>query len=85
MSNRQLEENAEQLRNELLAEELGIPIEELEQLEWTEETVESDKGMPYHTLIEFSAGSPKEILDKISGLENGRSIRLSLNTFDEPE
>jgi len=85
MSNRQMEERSEQRHDETLAAELGITVEELEQLSYREELVASDEGCPYFYLIEFGDDCPKEILDKIDGLEDRRSIQLGINVFDEEE
>ena len=68
----------------MLAEELGISDDDLDELEWEFDEITSNDGHPYGYVITFSEDSPKEILDKIEGLDEYRSIRVSVNAFDEP-
>lgn len=67
-----------------LAAELGITDDDLELLEW--ETLEnsSDDGLPYDYVLTFDASCPPEILEKIDGLDEDRTIRVSVNAFDTP-
>jgi hypothetical protein len=84
MSNRQMEERAELRQDEVLADELGLTVEELETVGYELETVCSDDGHPNYTLVRFLNSSQKEVLDKISGLSN-MTVQVSLNTFDEDD
>ncbi|WP_293266733.1 hypothetical protein [Neptunomonas sp.] len=76
MSNRQLEEMQEEQAHRELATELGITYEDLCELEWSTDINESSDGLIYDHVITFSEDSPKDILSKIEGLENGCSIRV---------
>lgn len=71
-----LEEMQEEARNRNLARILGITYEELGQLEYNIETDESDEGLIYQHRVEFSANSPKTILQKIGQLEDGCRVSL---------
>ncbi len=85
MSNRQMEEMAEACRDAILARELGITVDELLQLDFEVTEEGSDDGVPYYILVQFGNEAPQEILDKIEGLEGGRSVRLDLNAFNAEE
>jgi len=67
-----------------LAAELGITDADLELLEW--ETLEnsSDDGLLYGFVLTFDEICPPEILEKIDGLDENRTIRVSVNAFDNP-
>lgn len=69
-------EMQEQASDEKLAQTLGISYEELCNLEWDIEADTSNDGLIYDYRIEFSANSPKHILDKIDGLEDGCRVYL---------
>jgi len=81
MSSRQMEERAEQRQTEILAEELGLTVEELDTVGYELEKFCSDDGHPYGILVRFLDESQKRILGKIKGLSN-MSMQVSLNTFD---
>ena len=81
MSNRQLEEKQGEMADRHLASELGITYEELSELEWDIDTNESKDGLVYGYIVTFTDSSPKKILDKIKGLEDGRVVRLSPSAF----
>ncbi|MCI5208484.1 MAG: hypothetical protein D3910_06755 [Candidatus Electrothrix sp. ATG2] len=83
MSNRQLEEMQEEASDRKLAAELGISYEELCELEWDIDTNESDDGLVYSYVVTFSDSSPKDILDKVDGLEDGRVVYLSPSAFSD--
>ena len=85
MSNRQMEERAEQRQGKILAEELGITVDELDQMNYSAELETSNDGVPYYYRVEFGDGCPQAILDKVDGLEGGRSVRLDANLFDAEE
>lgn len=78
MSSRQLEEMQEEQADRNIAEELGITYEELCQLDFEIDTNESSDGLVYEHIITFSDDSPQEILNKLSGLENGNTVRVQL-------
>jgi hypothetical protein len=85
MSNRQLEEMQEKLANQKLASELGISYDELLELEWDIDTNESNDGLIYEYIVTFSEESPKKILNKIEGIEEGYIVRLPPSSFEEPD
>ncbi|MDE1263841.1 hypothetical protein [Vibrio aestuarianus] len=67
-----------------LAEELGITDEELESLEWDTLENSSDDGLIYDFVLTFDESCPSEILEKIEGLSDDLTIRVSANAFDNP-
>lgn len=63
--------------NEALASALDITLEELDQLEWT---INADMGtdtLIYEVIVTFTNDSPKEVLEKISGLNTDNQVRLN--------
>jgi len=68
---------------ERIAKILDISLFDLVKLDYEIETDESDDGLIYNYRIEFSEDSPKEILDKISRLEDGRRVYLEPWELDE--
>lgn len=82
MSNRQPEERMEQRQTEVLTEELGLTVEELDTVGYELEEVCSDDGHPYYILVTFQDASQKAILSKISGLD-GMSVQVGLNALDD--
>ncbi|MEH2209184.1 hypothetical protein [Nostoc sp.] len=85
MSNREFEEMQEKLANQKLASELGISYDDLLELEWDIDTNESDDGLIYEYIVTFSEESPKKILNKIEGIEDGNIVRLQPSSFEEPD
>ena len=85
MSNRQLEERQEEFADKQLASFLGISLDDLYELEWNIDTDESKDGLIYHYIVEFHENSPKKILDKIEGLENGGPIFIPSHIFEPYE
>ncbi|WP_411132479.1 hypothetical protein AAFX34_09860 [Vibrio vulnificus] len=67
-----------------LAEELGITDEDLESLEWDTLENSSDDGLIYDFVLAFDESCPPEILEKIEGLSDDLTIRVSANAFDSP-
>ncbi|RDE61005.1 hypothetical protein [Aeromonas veronii] len=65
-----------------LAAELGITDEELGRLEWDVQENSSDDGLIYDFVLTFDENSPPEILEKIEGLSDDLTIRVSANAFD---
>ena len=68
---------------ERIAKILDISLFDLVELDYEIETDESDDGLIYNYRIEFSEDSPKEILDKISRLEDGCRVYLEPWELDE--
>lgn len=76
MSNRQLEERQERDFEKAVAEALGISINDLDKVEWTEDRDESGEGVHYGHIITFEEGSDQDVLNKIVGLEDNRWIKI---------
>ena len=85
MSNQQLEEMQEKWADEKLATALGISYDELHELEWSLDPNEGHDGAIYGYMVTFSEESPKEILNKIEGIDEGYSVSLPSCFFDEPD
>ncbi len=67
-----------------LAAELGITDEELGLLEWDAQENSSNDGLIYDFVLTFDESCPPEILEKIEGLSDDLTIRVSANAFDSP-
>jgi hypothetical protein len=67
-----------------LALELGITDEELEELDYDVHENASNDGLVYDYIIQFSQLNDPELLAKISGLDEHKATRVSVNAFDEP-
>ncbi|KQW99888.1 AT hook motif [Acinetobacter sp. Root1280] len=65
-----------------LATELGITDGDLATLEWETFEISSDDGLTYGFVLTFSKSCPHEILEKIEGLSDDLTIRVSANAFD---
>lgn len=78
-------EMREEERDKRLASTLGISFDELNCLQWDLNTNESEDGLVYGYILEFDKGSPKEILNKIEGLEDGCRVRISPWEFEDDE
>ena len=63
----------------LLAEELGITVDELQQLHYTIDDNASNDDLIYSYIIQFDDECPREILDRIDGLTNTNSVNVSVN------
>ncbi len=68
-----------------LANKLGITYDELLQLNYETDTEESDDGLVYNYIVRFSDNAPKEILDKIIGIENQNQVWFALWELDNSE
>lgn len=68
-----------------LALELGISESDLKQLDYEVQTNESNDGLIYDYILTFDDACPPEILEKIEGLSDDDTIRVSVNAFDEPD
>ncbi|KYC41041.1 hypothetical protein WA1_23270 [Scytonema hofmannii PCC 7110] len=66
---------------ERLAFELGIPIDELEELKWKIHENIGNDDITYGYKIEFSDDSPKHILEKVEGLSKTNCVDLNMNLF----
>lgn len=67
-----------------LARELGITDEDLEALEWETQEISNDDDFLFGYLLTFDDNCPSEILEKIDGLSEDLTIRVSANAFDTP-
>jgi hypothetical protein len=68
---------------DLIANELGISVEELEVLRYSEGANASEDGLIYNYYMTFEGGNPAEIMRKISGLE-GDTVRFEPSLFASP-
>jgi hypothetical protein len=69
----------------LLAEELGITVDELQLLHYTIDENTSNDGLIYNYIIQFDDECPREMLDKINGLTDTNCVNVSVNVFDRPD
>ncbi len=69
----------EDSRNEKLARILGVSYDELEQTKWKLDEEKSEEGLVHHLLIVFEKNSPRNILDKIKGLDENDTVWLDPN------
>ncbi len=76
MSNRQLEEQAEQHQNMAVAVALGISADDLDRLEWRIEDEISDDGALYGHNVYFEEGPDPGVLAKLSNRLTGAFIRI---------
>lgn len=77
-------EQREESADRSVAAALGITYDELMQLNWSMDTEESDDGLLYNYIVEIHDG-PREILDKVIGLEGGNTVYLSPWELDETD
>ncbi|MCS3871155.1 hypothetical protein J3D55_004071 [Chryseobacterium ginsenosidimutans] len=81
---RQLDDLFEQQSDEHIAKLLGITLEEFQSLEHSGVLDNSsDDGQIYEYYIEFDSQNPKEILNKITGINSSNTVYFSINDFDE--
>jgi len=59
-----------------LAKILGITYDELNQLDYEIETDESNEGLIYRYRFELTGNSPKQIIQKINRLQDGKRVYL---------
>ncbi|MGV8894211.1 MAG: hypothetical protein ACOH2K_14975 [Burkholderiaceae bacterium] len=83
MSNRLLEEARDKARDEKLAEELGITIDELEMLSPVVTDDSSDDGLLYRYVVQFSDTAPTHLLKKIHGLSTTNFVYVDANMFED--
>ena len=79
MSNRQLEEQAEERQAVAVAAALGISVEDLNEMDWELEAAESNEGALHGYNVNFAEGSDPDVLAKIKGLNDGRWVRIGPN------
>lgn len=77
--------NLEYNREKKLAKILGITYDELNETNWHFDEEKSEEGLVYHILVKFDKDSPKEILDKINGLDNNFTVCLEPDELDNQE
>lgn len=82
MSNRQLEDKQEELRDRKLAYALGISFEDLYETDYVINTDESKDGLIYSILIVFKDTSSKAVLQKIKDIDNNNTVYLRPNALD---
>lgn len=70
--------------DKILAEKLGLTYDELCQTEWHMDTDMSKDGLIYGYVVHFEDG-PKEILDKIIGIDKDNQVWFNPNEFEEDE
>jgi len=79
-------ENEQGKHSERLAEELGITLDELQELEYNIETDGNKDGMIYGYRVEFDVENcPPGILQRIPSLEDGCRVNLDINWGERPE
>lgn len=86
-SDRIIEIQQEQF-NRQIAKKLGITYDEFLELEYEINTEESEDGFIYNYILEFNENSPKEILEKIIGIEQDKFVwfapwEFENNDYDE--
>lgn len=74
-SERMIEIQQEQAEKEL-AKKLGITYDELLELDHEIDTEESNEGLVYNYIIKFRDDAPREILDKIHGIDDHDTVWL---------
>jgi hypothetical protein len=68
---------------DLIADELGISVEELEMLRYFEGENASEDGLIYNYYMTFEGDNPVHIMQKIKGLE-GDTVRFEPSLFASP-
>lgn len=68
-----------------LAIELGISDSDLDQLSYEVDTNESSDGLVYDYLLTFDDSCPIDILENINSITDDKTVRVSVNAFDDPE
>ncbi len=80
-SEKMIENNETQFRKKL-AKYLGLSYGTFSKLDYKLDTEESNDGLIYSYVLEFSENSTKKTLDKIKGLSFNRSIIIPAHIFD---
>lgn len=68
-----------------LAQKLGITYEELLVLDYEIDTEESDDGLIYNYIVKFRENAPREILDKINGMDENNYVWLPFGEFENDD
>lgn len=76
-------EQLEQKEDEKIAKLLGITYDELSETEWHMERDASKDGLVYGYIVYFEDNSPRDILDKIVGLDSDNQVYLSPHDIDD--
>lgn len=78
-------ERMEEDRDDRLARKLGITRLELEKLNYKIDTEESTEGVVYSYIISFAENAPREILNKVVGLDKNDCVWISPWEIDDDE
>lgn len=81
MSEQFIEEQNEKFRA-LLADHLGISIEELDQYGGEIEERTGNDGAVYGHYIRFDSDTPKEVLEKINGIDGNNTVYFDPGELD---
>ena len=82
MSSRQLEDMQEEKRDREIANQIGLTYEELGETNYDLEDHKGNEDFVYGHYIRFTEDSPREILNKIVGLEN---FCVDVHFTDDPD
>lgn len=82
MSSRQLEEKLENEQHNKLAKVLEITPDELSQTEYEIDSNKSKDGVIYDYFVVFDEKSSKEVLNKIKGIDDNRTVSLGANGLE---
>lgn len=84
MSSRQLDEIYDKQSDEFIANLLGISTDDYLSLNHNGiQEVSSNDGFIYQYYIQFSDDSPREILDKIEGLDSTNTVYFEASLFND--
>ena len=83
-SDRMIEMQQEQ-DDRRLAKKLGITYDELLELDHEIDTEESNDGLVYNYILKFGDEAPKEILDKVIGIDEQNQVWLAPWELDNDE
>jgi hypothetical protein len=83
MSSRQLDDLNEEQSDNLVAGLLGISVEDYQRLDHSGiQDVTSNNGLVYSYYIQFNDNSPKEILNKIKGIDSTNTVYFDTGLLD---
>jgi predicted mannosyl-3-phosphoglycerate phosphatase (HAD superfamily) len=72
----------ESKRDAALAKILGISHSELDSTTWELDNNENKDGIITYSFVRFSDDSPKEVLQKIKGLDESNTVRFDPNALE---
>lgn len=78
-------EKQQEREDHKIAKKLGITYDELLDLDYEIDTEESDDGLIYHYIIKFREDAPREILDKIHGIDENNYVWLPFWEFEDED